>query len=271
MVRDFWNRAADPRQATLIITGDITLAEARALVTEKFGAWRAPASPLTAPSPAGVATPQRPATRIILVDKPGAAQSVIQIGAPGVARTTPDFAALTLMNTIHGGSFSSRLNDILREQKGFTYGARSGFSWQPVPGPFTASAAVRTNVTDSSVAIFFREFERIRNDLVPAAELERGRAYITLGSLGDFETMRQVSGQLGSLNTFGLPLATIPKELEAIGKVTAAQVRQAAQHHLDPAHLTVVIVGDLAQIRPGIEALNLGQVLVYDHNGKPIG
>lgn len=269
-VRDYWNRAADPRQATLIITGDISLDEARALATEKLGAWRAPARPLTAPPAGKVAAPQRPATRIILVDKPGAAQSVIQIGAPGVARTAPAYAAISLMNTILGGSFSARLNDILREQKGFTYGARSGFSWQPVPGPFSASAAVRTNVTDSSVAIFFREFERIRREPIPAAELERGRAYLTLGALGDFETTRQVSGQLSNLNTFGLPLATIPADLDAIGKVTAAQIQRAAQQHLDPAYLTVIIVGDVAQIRPGIEALDIGPVLLYDHNGRPV-
>lgn len=271
MVRNFWDRTADPRQATLIITGDLTLEEAAALATEKFGAWRAPARPLTAPPAANVATPERPATRIILVDKPDAAQSVIQIGAPGVARTSPDYAAIALMNTILGGSFSARLNDILREQKGFTYGARSGFSWQPVPGPFTASSAVRTNVTDSSVAIFFREFERIRREPVPAAELERARSYITLGALGNFETMAQVSAQLANLNTFGLQLTAIPADLDAIGKITAAEVRQAAQRYIDPAHLTVVIVGDVAKIRPGIEALGLGPIILYDHNGRPVG
>jgi zinc protease len=270
LVRDFWDRAANPRQATLIITGDITLAEAEALAAEKLGAWHAPARPLAAPRVAEIPAAPRPATRIILVDKPDAAQSVIQIGAPGIERTAPDYAALTVMNTILGGSFSSRLNDILREQKGFTYGARSGFSWQPVPGPFTASAAVRTNVTDSSVAIFFREFERIRETAVAADELDRGRAYLTLGALGDFETGRQVAGQLGYLNTLGLPLSTIPADLAAFEKVTAAELQSAARRHLDPAHLTVVIVGDIAQIRPGIEALGLGPIIEYDFTGKPV-
>jgi predicted Zn-dependent peptidase len=270
MVRNFWERSADPRQATLIITGDITLAEAKALATAKLGAWRAPKRPLTAPPAARVPAAPRPATRVILVDKPDAAQSVIQIGAPGVARTAADYHAITVMNTILGGSFSSRLNDILREQKGFTYGARSNFAWQPVPGPFTAGAAVRTNVTDSSVAIFFREFERIRQTAVNAEDLDRGRAYLTLGALGDFETTRHVAGQLAALNTFGLPLTTIPADLAAIEKVSAADLQRAAQRHLDPAHLTVVIVGDIAKIRPGIEALNLGPILIYDHNGKPL-
>lgn len=269
-LRNYWHRAADPTRSTLIVTGDITLDQARRIATEALGAWRAPAAPLSAPPAASIPIPPRPATRIILVDKPGAAQSVIQIGAPGVARTTPDYPAIAVMNTILGGSFSSRLNDILREQKGFTYGARSGFTWQPLPGPFTASAAVRTNVTDSSIAIFFREFELIRDQLVDQAELERGRSYITLGSLGNFETARQVAAQLAALNTFGRSLTAIPAELEAIGKVTAEEVRHAAREYIDPNHLTVVIVGDLSKIRPGIEALGLGPILIYDHDGRPV-
>lgn len=270
LVRDYWSRAADPGRATLIFTGDITLDEARALAAERFGAWQAPERPLT-PTPADQLPPApTPATRIILVDKPGAAQSVIIAGAPGVERTSPDYPAITVMNTILGGSFSSRLNDILREQKGYTYGAGSGFAWRPIPGPFNAYSAVRTNVTDSSLAIFFREFEAIRESDVSPAELERAIAYLTLGALGDFATTRQINGELVTLNSFGLPLSTIKAELAAIEKVTAADVRRAALEYLDPERLTVVIVGDVAQIRPGIEALDLGPILIYDHDGKPI-
>jgi zinc protease len=268
-VRDFWRRAADPRRATLVVTGDVTLAEVRALAQRLFGGWKAPAMPLPAPgTPAEV---PRPATRIILVDKPGAAQSVIAIGGPGVSRRSTDYPAITLMNTILGGSFSSRLNDILREQKGYTYGAGSGYSWRPLPGPFNASAQVRSNATDSSLAIFFREFRRIRDSGVTATELDRGRAYLVLGSLGDFETTGQVAGSLASLTILGLPLTTIPSDLAAIQKVAAADVQRAARTYLDPAHFTVVIVGDIAKIRPGIEALGLGPVEVRDYNGREVG
>ena len=93
---------------------------------------------------------------IILVDKPGAAQSVITIGTTGVERTSADLAAIDVMNTILGGSFSSRLNSVLRETKGYTYGANSGFAYRPLPGPFTVGTAVRTNVTDSSLVEIFR-------------------------------------------------------------------------------------------------------------------
>lgn len=268
MVRDFWTRAADPRKATLIVTGDITLDEARQLATARFGTWRSPARPL--PAPVAPAEPPRPETRIVLVDKPGAVQSVVSIGAPGVDRRSQDYAAITLMNTILGGSFSARINDILREQKGYTYGAFSGYQWRPLPGPFSAGAQVRTNVTDSSLAIFFSEFKRIRDEPVSEAELERARAYLTLGALTEFETTGDVSGQLASLNEFGLPLSSIPEELAAISRVTAADVQRAAQQYLDPAKLTVVVVGDVATIRPGLEALALGAVELRDFNGKEV-
>jgi zinc protease len=198
----------------------------------------------------------------VLVDKPGAAQSVISIGAPGPARTSPDYPAIVLMNTILGGSFSARLNDILREQKGFTYGASSRYEWRPLPGPFVAGSAVRTDVTDSALAIFFQEFRRIRDEPVPAAELERARAYAVLGPLGDFETTGQVARELATALSFGMTLDQLPGELAAIQRLTAAQVQQAARRYLDPARLTVVVVGDLARIRSGIEALALGPVTV---------
>jgi predicted Zn-dependent peptidase len=270
MVRRFWTGAAVPSRATLIVTGDVTLAEARALATSALGGWAAPATPLALAPAASTPAAPVPSTRVFLVDKPGAAQSVILIGRPGVDRRSPDYAALTLMNTLFGGSFSSRINQILREQKGFTYGAGSSFSWRPVPGPFVASSAVRTNVTDSSLAIFFSEFRRLRSEPVSAAELDRARSYIGLGALGDFETTRQVAGALADLDQFGLPLSTIPADLDAIGKLTTADIQRAAEKYVDPGRMTVVVVGDIAKIRPGIEALHLGPVTVVDHAGREV-
>ncbi|HEU4800879.1 MAG TPA: pitrilysin family protein [Gemmatimonadales bacterium] len=269
VVREFWNRAADPRRATLVIAGDLTLDEARALATSALGSWQAPTTTAAA-DPARAAEPPRPTTRVFLVDKPEAAQSVLMIGAPGVARSSPDYPAITLMNTILGGSFSSRLNDILREQKGFTYGARSNYSWRPLPGPFVASAAVRTDVTDSSLAIFFDEFRRIRSEPVTPQELDRAKSYITLGALGEFETTGQVAGELSSLEMFGLTLADIPKELDQVKALGAADVQRAAERYLDPAHLTIVVVGDVKNIRAGVEALSLGPVTLLDHEGNEV-
>lgn len=217
------------------------------------------------PAPDKVAPAPRTPTQVILVDKPNAAQSVIYVGGPGIARSAPDYPATQLMMTILGGSFSSRLNDILREQRGYSYGANAGFSWSPVIGPFLASSAVRTDATDSSLAIFIREFETIRTQPVSAVELNRAKAYIVLGSLGDFETPSQVSGALATSLLFGRPLNTIAAEMRATDRLSVADVQRAARAHLDPALLTIVVVGDLAKIRAGIERLKLGPVSVQTY------
>jgi predicted Zn-dependent peptidase len=265
MVRAFWDRAADPRKATLILTGDVTPTEARQWAIRHFGQWSPPAQRSGKLPPASVAVPPRTATRVILVDKPGAPQSVIVIGAPGVERDSPDYPAIEVMNTILGGSFSARLNDILREQRGYSYGAFSQFGWSPVPGPLRASSQVRTDVTDSSLAVFFREFERIRDEPVAPVELERARNYLVLGSVGDYETAGQVAGAIGTSLSFGFPLSRTAEELAAMGRVTAADVQRVARQHLDPSRLTVVVVGDTAAIRPGIERLGLGPIEVQEY------
>ncbi len=266
-VRGFWESTFVPARGLLLVTGDITLTEAREMANAALGTWttpRAGAAPLLDQVPA----PARPATRVVLVDKPGAAQSVIAAGAPGVDRRSPDYPAITLMNAILGGSFSARLNDILREQKGYTYGAFSGFDWQPIPGPFAAGAAGRTDVTDSSLAIFAQEFRRIRAEPVSEAELARAKQYLVLGALGDFETMGQVAGQIAALLPFRLPLETITQDLAAIGRLGAADVQRAARQYLDPDRMTIVVVGDLQVIRPGIAALGLGPIEVRDVEGR---
>jgi zinc protease len=264
-VRAFWDQVADPRHATLIVTGDVTAAEARSWAEAQFGTWQAPAVEAVLTPAATVTDAPVVATRVILVDKPGAAQSVITVGAPGVARGNPDYAAIEVMNTILGGSFSSRLNDILREQRGYSYGAGSRFGWSPVPGPFTASSQVRTDVTDSSLAVFFAEFKRIRDLPVDSAELDRARNYLVLGALGDYETAAQVNSAISAALVLGLPLQQTADELVAMSKVTIADVQRVAKEYLDPSKLTVVVVGDLATIRAGVEALGLGPVEVQKY------
>lgn len=265
-VRGFWERSALPSRATLLVTGDVTLTEARQWANDALGTWR---NPSVAPAPLMESRPQpaRPATRVVLVDKPGAPQSVITIGAPGFDRRTPDYPAITLMNAILGGSFSARLNDVLREQKGYSYGAFSDYDWEPIPSAFVAGSQVRTNVTDSSLVVFFQEFKRIREEPVSQAELDRAKQYLVLGALTDFETTGQVSGVLSSLMPWRLPLQTVPDDLAAIQRLGAAEVQQAAVKYLDPAHLTVVVVGDVKTIRPGIEALNLGPIQLRNVDG----
>ncbi|HEU4698900.1 MAG TPA: pitrilysin family protein [Gemmatimonadales bacterium] len=271
MVRDFYRREFVPAGADLIVTGDITLAEARALAQRYLGAWTARAVEKGRGQSAAADTtaPVRPTT-VYLVDKPGAAQSVIMIGAPGVERTTPDYAAIEVMNTILGGSFSSRLNQTLRETKGYTYGAGSGFAWRPLPGPFLARAAVRTDVTDSSLVEFFRELRGIRDSLVAPGELERAKNYLALGLGGDFETTSQMAVRLADLVDFDLPLNYYDSYVQRILAVTREDVQRVAQRYVRPDQVSVVVVGDVAKIRPGIEALKLGPVSLRDMQGNEV-
>jgi zinc protease len=264
-VRQWWTQAADPRRSTLVVTGDVTLREALAWAGKHFGGWPAPAAIVSAPPARDVAGPTRWTQRVILVDKPDAAQSVIMIGGPGMSRTDPDYPAVEVMNTILGGSFSSRLNDILREQRGYTYGAGSSFSFAPVAGPFIISTDVRTDVTDSSLAVIFREIESLRRNGITSDELVRARNYLVLGALSDYETAGQIAGAMSTALLFRLPLATVPAELARINAVTAAEVQRMATLRLNPAEMTVVVVGDVAKIRAGIEKLGLGKVEVQTY------
>ncbi|MEO8200122.1 MAG: pitrilysin family protein [Gemmatimonadota bacterium] len=266
-VRSFYDATFAPGRTALVVTGDVTMTEVRRAIESRFGAWKGHPSAV-----ASSATP--PAidreTSVFLVDKPGAAQSVIWIGSPGIERNNPDFAAIEVMNNLLGGSFSSRLNQNLRETKGYTYGAGSGYLYRPVPGPFIARSAVRTNVTDSSLIEFFKEFDRLRNEPVDSVEVERAKAYIALGLASDFETTTQLSGQVGNLVRFGLPFTYYNDFIPRIMKVTAADVHRVADEYVKRDRFTVVVVGDLATIRPGIEALKLGPVSVRDMLGNEI-
>lgn len=266
-VRAFYNSHFSPANATLVVAGDVTLPEVREAIMRRFGSWRAPAAGM-APGTA-LSAMDRPTT-VFLVDKPGAAQSVIYIGRAGVERSNPDYAALEVMNTLLGGSFSSRLNSNLRETKGYTYGAGSGFTYRPIPGPFIARSAVRTDVTDSSLIEFFKEFRRIRDTAVDAVELERAKAYLALGLAGDFETTSQMAGQVEDLLRFGLPMTYYEDYVPRIMAVTVQDVQRVARQYLQPERFTIVVVGDLKTIRPGIEALKLGPISVSDLSGNEI-
>lgn len=266
MVRAFYRRAFRPDHATMIVSGDITLTQARRVVAGAFGRWRSETTPKT-PPPSRPPT-RSPATTVYLVDKPEAPQSVIMIGNPGVDRRSPDYYALEVMNTLLGGSFSSRLNHNLRETKGYTYGAGSDFEYRPLPGPFVAGAAVRTDVTDSSLVEFFREFKRIRDSAVTEDELRRAKAFIALQLPGRFETAGQLANQLSGLLVFGLPLEYYGTYIPRIMRITADDVQRVARKYVRPDRVSIVVVGDTKKIRPAISALGLGPLKDVDIEGN---
>jgi predicted Zn-dependent peptidase len=260
-VAAFHHAAYRPESATLILVGDVD-PSMQPLVERAFGGWRAMGG---APAMEGsLDAPRIGTTTIYLVDKPGAAQSEIRIGHPGVARNTPDFFALQVLNTLLGGAFTSRLNMNLRETHAWTYGARSGFSMRQAAGPFTAQAGVVTAKTDSALVEFFGELNRIRTQPIPADELDKAKRYVALGFPGDFETTQDVAGRLSELVTYGIEPSFFGGYVPGIMAVTADDVRRVANQYVRPGNSVVVVVGDRSQIEAGIRALNLAPVQVKD-------
>jgi predicted Zn-dependent peptidase len=255
-----------PNDARMLVVGDITPAEARRMVEARFGEWSRGEVP---PLPVAVA-PSSAERTIYLVDKPGAAQSVIRIGHVGVARSTPDYFALGVLNSMLGGSFTSRLNQNLRETHGYTYGASSAFDMRRLPGPFRASASVVTAKTDSALIEFMRELRRIRDEPVPASELAKAKAYIGLSLPGDFETTAGAAGRYLDLLQNDLPTNFYDSYLDRLNAVTALDVQAAAKRYLDPEHFAIVIVGDRSQIEPGLKAIQLGAIQSRDLWGQAI-
>ena len=258
-VQRYYDTYYRPNNATLIVVGDVRADDLERRVTQLFGGWARRDVPRVA---AGTA-PAPTATTIYVVDKPGAPQSSIRIGGVGVARATDDYFPLQVMNTILGGSFTSRLNQNLRETRGYTYGARSGFAMRTMAGPFTARAEVTGTKTDSSLIEFMKELRAIA-DTVPQAELEKAKRYLVLRLPGSFETTRDIAGELVPVALYGLPLDYYDDYSARVQAVTQADVQRVARKYLNPAAFTMVVVGDRATIAPAIEAAKLGRTVPLD-------
>jgi zinc protease len=265
-VVEFYRTYYRPDDARILIVGDINLAEARGLVAARFGAWER--APVPAFPTAGAPAPA--ARAVYLIDKPGAAQSVIRIGHVGPPRRTPDWYTLDVLNTILGGAFTSRLNQNLRETHGYTYGAFSQFAVRRLSGAFVALASVVTAKTDSSLIEFLKELRRIRDEPVPAAELAKAKAYVTLGLPGEFETTGGAAARFRELLVYRLPLDYYTQYIQRINAVTADDVQRVARQYIDPDHFDIVVVGDKNQIEAGIKALNEGPVVYRDVWGQEI-
>jgi zinc protease len=249
-----------PEDAALIAVGDVTSEELVPALEAALGGWKA------AGKPAPATLPQPPAekpTRLVLVDKPGAAQSVIAVSRIGAERHSPDFYALTMMNSIFGGQFSSRLNINLRESKGYTYGAHSIFEWRiPQAGPFLATASVHTAVTAPALAEFLKEIEGMAGKrAVTADELAFSHAWLTRGYPADFETPDLLARQWETVVEHRLPDDYFNTYIPRISQVTAADVLRVARQHLDPGHLTIVVVADRAKVEAGLRELPVGKSL----------
>lgn len=258
-LRAFHQAHYRPGNAHIIVVGDVVPAEVVTSLEQAFGQW---ADAGTAPAAPTLEAVDPPGTRhVYLIDKPGAAQSEIRIGTVGVPRSTPDYHAIEVANTMLGGSFSSRLNMNLRERNGYSYGAGSQFAMRKSAGPFVAVSGVQSDKTREALAEFIKELEAM--GAPPAAEeLDRVRNLEALGFPRSFETTRAMAGRLAELVIYDLPESVFEEYVGAIQAVTAEDVARMGRERMPVDQMVVVVVGDLASIEAPVRAGSFGEVSV---------
>jgi zinc protease len=255
-IKSIHNKYFNADNSYIIAVGDITREELNNKLEQSFGSWEKGEVADVKLNNA----PQVNKRTVYLIDKPDAAQSVIYIGHIGVPRNTEDYNAINIMNTILGGSFTSRLNQNLREAKGYTYGASSYFGFRKAAGPFGASSSVQSEVTDKALVEFMKELRNIR-ETVSADEMDRAKNYIALGYPQQFQTVSNIAGKLEELVEYNLPSDYFNKFISEILETSDEEVNSAADKYIDPDKVIIVVVGDKAKIEEGIKALNLGEVI----------
>ncbi len=264
-------RIIDPAMATFVVAGDLGGQDVVAIVERLFGAWSAPTSGAAGEARPRVDDSASGSGRLVrVVHRPGSVQTEIRIGYPGLPRAIPDFHAVSVMSAILGGLFNSRLNMQLREAKGYTYGAGAGFDMRRGAGPFSARAAVNTEVTVPAIVDTLAELERMRAEPVTDAELAAARDFLVGVFPLRFETAGAVVGALAGLAVHGLPLEELVGYRERIEAVDVAAVTAAARAHLHLDAASIVLVGDIDAIGPALEAADLGR-LVIDRDETPGG
>ena len=263
-----WHRTMfAPSAATLLLVGDITLAEARTVAQRAFGDWSASRAAMGA-----VANPVQKysGTRVIIVDRPGSVQSSIMIGQAGFQATDPDYIQLLALNHVLGSGMSSRLMQNLREKHGYTYGINSGLDLRAGAGAYRVASDVRTSATDSALVQALGEYRRIVAEPVPAAELQGAVNNLVSSFPSAMQTVQALTGRIQDLITWGLPVDFYTTYRERLAGVTSDDVRKVATSRLTPDNLIVVVAGDASKIEAPIRARNFGQVEVWDANGNKL-
>lgn len=248
-----------PSRFTIVASGDATHEALGDLVEAAFGDWQGTSAPGSPPDPSALAAPSAPPERLALLHRHGAAQSELRIGHVALPRSTPDYHALLVLNMILGGQFVSRINMNLREDKGYTYGARTSFDFRRGPGPFLLQASVQSDATAAAVIEAMHELRGIRGSRpVSRPELEMGRAALTRGYPRNFETAEQISRGAAQLALHGLSDDHFSTFVPRVLAVDEAEVMRVAAAHIDPSRLLTVIVGDRDTVGPTLERLELG-------------
>ena len=264
-VKSFHDRFWRPNNAVVALAGDFDPASLRDDLERAFGAWT------PAPIPAAPPTPPFPALpRLVLVDRPGAPQSVVRVVGPGSSRHAADRPGLSMLNIVLGGSFTSRLNFTLREKRGYTYGAGSSFSTYRRPSAFAARSSVFTQVTAPAVTDFLTEIGRMRTDEIAPEEITKARASLLGRTAEALSTSSGTAATFAEIGLYELPIDEPGRFIEAVASTNEKTIKDLAMQYLDPDKLGIVIVGDRAVIEPGLRAIGLPQPLLRDPDGDPV-
>jgi predicted Zn-dependent peptidase len=267
-LRRAYERGLDPSRACVVIAGELAGLDLPATIERLFGSWRASPAVVGRDEPIDRAARSDRVVRVI--HRPGAVQSEIRIGHRGLPRRIPDFHAVSVMSAILGGLFNSRLNMNLREEKGYTYGAGAGFDLRRGAGPFSARAAVNTDVTVPAIAEFLAELARMRDEDVTETELRAARDFLVGVFPLRFETAGAVVGALASLVMQELGIEELIGYRGSIEAVTIDDVAAAARAHLLLDSAAIVVVGDADQFAAALEAAGVGHVAVERDEGPVV-
>jgi predicted Zn-dependent peptidase len=258
-VKKRWRAAWGADGASLTLAGDVTLAEALPLLEARLGrSWKAGARVV----PAVAAVAPRSTRSVVLVDNPGAAQTMFSLVFPGAALGEPEVAPARVGTIALGGTFTSRLNALLREKRGYTYGVRASVQALPGAGVLTVSTRIRTDATGPAMVDLLGELESIRKG-ISAAESVKARAAYRQDLVETMESRAGVAGAFSGWHVAGLGPTALDADLTATGAVQLEAVTAAMQAY-DPSKALIVLVGDLAVIKPGLEAAGLTGIEVVE-------
>lgn len=268
-VKSLWRSFYRPERATLFIAGDLKPEEAKTILNQQLGGWRPATAEAPLPTPAAPKIADHPKLRVILVDRPGAVQTVIRFLGPGLDYQDERRPAIQMLNTILGGSFTSRLNQNLREAKGYTYGARSSFAFAKGLGYFTAFASVRADVTGASLKEFFSEFDRICQGTITDAERDKARWTVYMDDMQSFESLDSIVDLTTELAFHDRTFKDWRADLERLGGVTTAQLNELAKQTVRIANGVLVLVGDKKTIVPQLKEAGITEWVERTADGKP--
>jgi predicted Zn-dependent peptidase len=256
-----------PEYCTILVAGDITAADARAALEGLLGDWKA--EPVTGRADPDVAIPAHDKLRVVFVDRPDAVQTLIRFQMPGPRYGDDRRVALRMFNNIFGGSFSSRLNQNLREAHGYTYGASSRFALEPSTGTFVASSSVRADVTGASLKEFLAEMKRIREGTITDAEASKACETLRAEAVHSTSELSGLVGIAGELIVNGLPFEAWGKDLARLDLVKAADLNALAKDAIPLEQGVLVLVGDRKIVLAAVKDLGLLEAVEVDARGQP--